>query len=306
MKRKILLLAILSAQLFFSQETISFETSEGYTLGDINGQNGWTVTETSDGMLTNQIVTDEEAKTGNFSFKNANVAEYDSQMFPIFGIEKSFENALDYNETTISYDFMAPQQNGADFEFAVYSVNENTNEFDILTAVGFENRGYIYIYSDVNFSGFLYANQTWNTNQWYNLKVHFTAEKVSYYLDNILIHEADNNAKANINGVNFLHNNFGGDAYYDNIRINDEVLAVTNTNKGKVNIYPNPVKDQLNIQLPENENVSQIEIYNFAGQSVLQSENRKEINLKKLPSGSYMVKVKNTAGKIYTSKIIKE
>lgn len=289
-----------------AQQTISFEASEGYNLGNINGQKGWTVTETSDGFLTNQVVTDEVASSGIYAFKNAFVPEYDDQWFPIFGIEKSFSPALDYKTTTISYDFYATEQQGSDFEFAMYSINQEDNVYDIVTAVGFENRGFIYIYPELNLGGFTYVDDKWEVNKWYNMKVEITENKINYYLDNKLILSVDNTSKVNIDGINFLHNNFGGNAYYDNIKINDEVMAVNDIKKGNIKLYPNPVKDFLKINVPENQIIKEINIYNMAGQKVKTIPSQKEINVENLPKGNYIIDIKTDKNQRFSSKFIKQ
>lgn len=307
MKNLYFMVAALFCTTVSAQSQISFESSEGYVLGDINGQNGWTVTDTSDGPLTNQIITNEVASTGSFSFKNAYVPEYDDQWFPIFGVEKSFSPALDYKNTTISYDFYAPEQNGADFEFAIYSINEDTEEYDILLAVGFENRGLIYIFNEKNFGGFDYANADWSANKWYNMKVEITEDTITYYLNDAVVYTGANTSKAKVNGMNFLHNNYGGSAYYDNIKVNGRKLAVNNVNKGKIAVYPNPVKNNLNFSLPNAQKIAKISIHNLVGQLVLNKElEQNTINLSTLKTGAYIVTVTDTKGVSYSSKFIKE
>lgn len=304
--KKLYVIAIGLVSLYSSaQQTISFEASEGYTLGNINGQNNWTVTETSDGPLTNQVVTDQYSKSGIYSFKNAHVPQYQDQWFPIFGIEKSFSPALDYHNTTISYDFFAPQQGDSDFEFALYSINQEEQVFDTVLAVGFENRGFIYIFPEPNFGGFVYADKEWQTNQWYNLKVEITESTLKFYLDNELILTKPNTAKVNIDGMNFLHNNYGGDGYYDNIKINDEVLAVDHFTKEKMNVFPNPVKDLLKISVHHSEKVKSVSLYTMTGQKISEFANQDQINLNELKPGVYILNVK-TDQSTYSSKIIKE
>lgn len=306
MKNIYFLAAALFCSSISAQTTISFESSEGYALGNINNQNGWTVTQTSDGPLTNQIVTNEVASAGTYSFKNAYVPEYGDQWFPIFGVEKSFFPALDYKNTTISYDFYAPQQGGADFEFALYSINEEEDVFDILLAVGFENRGLIYIYPEKNFGGFTYAEAEWQANQWYNLKVEIKEETIKYFLNGAEIHSGPNTTKVNVNGMNFLHNNFGGSAYYDNIVVNGTNMSTTSVQKGSIKVYPNPVIDVVTIELPQGEKLDGVEIYSLSGQKVVSIPSDKNLNLSKLQSGGYILKAKTIDGKTYTSKIIKK
>lgn len=306
MKKIYFIAATLVCTTIAAQQTISFESAEGYTLGDINTQNGWTVTESSDGPLTNQIVTDEVSKTGTQSFKNAHVPQYSDQWFPIFGAEKSISPPSAYQNTTISYDFYSPSQLGSDFEFALYSINQVTEEYDIVLAVGFENRGFIYIYPELNFGGFSYAEQKWQTNTWYNVRIEIKEETIRFFLDNELMLDAPNNSKVNINGMTLLHNNFGGDAYYDNIKINEAVLAVNSVKKGKMSVYPNPVKDVLHVQLPATEKVATIAVHNLVGQKINAVDSAGEINVQNLKAGTYVITVTDTKGVSYSSKFVKQ
>lgn len=80
--------------------------------------------------------------------------------------------------------------------------------------------------------------------------------------------------------------------------------------KDKIIIYPNPVKDILNIQSNEGLNNVQIRIFDAMGQVVhfnkLNSFNSNEtINVTHLPAGVYMVHIKSDQGTI-TKKIIKK
>ena len=107
--------------------------------------------------------------------------------------------------------------------------------------------------------------------------------------------------------MNFLHNNFGGSAFYDNITINNETLAASDFQKGKLNIYPNPVKNNLNFSLPNAEKIAKIFITNIAGQTILNKEiSQNTMNLENLKPGAYLVTITNTKGISYTSKFIKE
>ena len=306
MKKIYFIAATLVCTTIAAQQTISFESAEGYTLGDINTQNGWTVTESSDGPLTNQIVTDEVAKNGTHSFKNAHVPQYSDQWFPIFGAEKTITPASDFHNTTISYDFYSPTQLGADFEFALYSINQATQEYDIVLALGFENRGFIYIYPELNFGGFTYADQKWQTNTWYNVRIEIKEETIKFFLDNELMLDVPNSGQVNIDGMNFLHNNFGGDAYYDNIKVNEGVLAVNAVKKGKMSVYPNPVKDMLHVQLPATEKVAGIAVHNLVGQKISAVDSAGEINVQNLKAGTFVITVTDTKGVSYSSKFVKQ
>lgn len=71
-------------------------------------------------------------------------------------------------------------------------------------------------------------------------------------------------------------------------------------------LYPNPVKDILNISYIHN--ITDVEIYNLLGQQVLVKRinaNQSKVDMASLPKGTYMVKVKADE-KVKTIKVIKE
>ena len=74
-----------------------------------------------------------------------------------------------------------------------------------------------------------------------------------------------------------------------------------NQNNLEVKLYPNPVRDILNIEI-END-IQSIEIYNIQGQKVL-SSNQKQINVSDLATGMYMVRIQDIDNKIATKKIV--
>jgi len=74
-----------------------------------------------------------------------------------------------------------------------------------------------------------------------------------------------------------------------------------NLNNLEVKLYPNPVRDILNIEI-END-IQSIEIYNIQGQKVL-SSNQKQINVSDLATGMYMVRIQDTENNIATKKVV--
>ncbi|MEG0982866.1 hypothetical protein [Algoriella sp.] len=130
MKKIYTLLFIASTTIIQAQQAYSFETSEGFVLGNLNQQNNWEVSKDGDGkIINNQIVTNELASDGTNSFKNGNQADYKEQWFPIMGATKVFDTPTDYKNFTITFDANVTKRNGADFEFTLYTVNTETDEF---------------------------------------------------------------------------------------------------------------------------------------------------------------------------------
>lgn len=309
MKKIYTLLFIASTTITQAQQTYSFETSEGYVLGNLNQQNNWEVSQAGDGkIVNNQIVTNELASDGTNSFKNGNQADYKEQWFPIMGASKAFDTPIDYKKFTITFDAYVTKRNGADFEFTLYTVNTETDEFYPVAGFGMENRGYLYITKDINY-GFDYADDAkdWPINKWNNFKIEVSENEIKYYLNSKLVYTGNNFTKANINGFTMLHNNYGGDAYYDNFKITTEDLAINTVNQKELKIYPNPIKDYLAVDASFQNQIVSIEIINTLGQVILKENNvTNKIDTDKLQAGVYVTKIILKDGKVINRKIIKK
>jgi hypothetical protein len=102
-----------------------------------------------------------------------------------------------------------------------------------------------------------------------------------------------------------ITNSDGNIAYFTN-----DALSINDTTKESNIIYPNPVVDQLNIQLSEKLNNVNVKIFDQAGQisydKKFNTMNAKQtIDMKTFPAGVYMIYIKSDEGTI-TKKIIKK
>ena len=82
------------------------------------------------------------------------------------------------------------------------------------------------------------------------------------------------------------------------------LLSIEESYQLNIDIFPNPAQNQFTIQLENISELLQVTIYNFLGQEVLSSK-QTTINTSKLISGTYLVEVVTTKGKI-TKKLIIE
>lgn len=298
------LLALSSLFTWAQQQTISFEPSEGYQLGTLHQQNGWTVTEGSSGFIQNQVITNEKASQGSYSFKNAFEPSFSDQFFPIFGAVQIFETPKDFSNFTISYDVLVDAQQGSDFEFTLYTTDEN-DIFVPVAGVGIENRGLIYLIKGENYE-FDYAPLQWTPNVWTNVKIEVGSNEIKYYINNTLQSTIANYTQLNIQGFNMLHNNFGNNAYYDNFVITSNNLSVNPFENSTVSVYPNPASDRISIQSPANDNITNVAIFNLSGQQVMATSQSQNIDINSLSTGTYLVKATNAEGKTITRKISKK
>lgn len=269
----------LATSFVLSQQTISFESNEGFEVGSIHHQNGWTVTEGSDGLITNQSITNETASNGNFSFKNSHEHDFNSQWFPIFGAALEFEQEYSNENFSISYDIKLTELMGADFEFTLFSKDE-WDEYYPVAAVGMEYQGNMYIINNIDYDYDMVEGVTWTTDEWYNIRIEVNPDELKYFFNDELIYTGENYNSAGIAGFNMLHNNYGGSAYYDNFIIETgENLSLNDLNSNEFSIFPNPVKESLNINLNGDESISNIEIFTITGHKINQFKPTKHIQL---------------------------
>jgi len=224
--------------------------------------------------------------------------------YPFFGAAKTFDTPLSYENLIISYSILVTEQLGADFEFTAYAIENE--EFTPVMGIGVENQGQFYAIVSEDYDFAYIENVSWNANEWNNLKAVIFENEIEYYLNDQLIYTGNNFSQLDVSGINMLHNNYGGDAYYDNIILTHEDLSVTAVEKKSLVAYPNPVKDQIHIDFSSQEVIQHIEVISITGQSVLsKSISNASIDLSSLAKGAYILKV-DTDKNTYRKTILKE
>lgn len=91
-----------------------------------------------------------------------------------------------------------------------------------------------------------------------------------------------------------------------NLFIYDSSMATDEMTASEFKIYPNPVKDILNIS--NEKTIEKVEIFDLTGKNLIQKEmnsDKAEINMSSLPAGIYIVKI-HSEGKMQTKKVIKK
>ena len=67
--------------------------------------------------------------------------------------------------------------------------------------------------------------------------------------------------------------------------------------KKKINIYPNPTKDVLQIEVSDNTEIESIELFNLSGKRVKSFNNSdRNLNISDLSSGAYFLRISTTKG----------
>lgn len=313
MNKKLHLLAalgLLSLGNLNAQTTVSFETSEGYTVGDIKGQNGWTVTGNGQGgFISNQVVSTALASQGTQSLKIDKDPAYGGQTNLVMGAFYEFNTPLNSTRYSISADINF-SYNSTDEAAFMMGITGSTN---FLARFIFDWDGSIVVTTiDAgNPAGYTLPGKTWAGNQWYNVKMEVDGTSVKYYINNNLEYTGvvTGNTNEQFKGMRFTHDNYGGGAYIDNIIITD-----LNSSSAKdfeafgYNVYPNPFTDEMNVSLGDKV-IQGIHLTDLNGRIVktfnVSGMNNATLNVSDLASGVYLLNVK-ADGVTATKKVVKK
>lgn len=104
--------------------------------------------------------------------------------------------------------------------------------------------------------------------------------------------------------IAFVNRTYDGfKLYIDDIKVvTEDPLGISENNISKLTIYPNPANDALNIVGIGTD--AEIEVYSISGQHIL-SANSNSINISKLESGKYLLKVTQD-NQVYRELFIKQ
>lgn len=303
MKKIYTLATILVASITFAQKHISFETSEGYTLGNINGQNGWEATRNKNNQpIKNQSISNQQSTDGTNSLKIDVDTTEDLGWFATFGATKTLSQAQDFKNVKVEFDVRLTKKEGSSFDFGSWSTKDG--KLVPVFFFAFNATGIIEVV-DENFYQYTDTGTKWDTNQWYKLRAEINETEIEYFVDNTLIYTGANYSKSKILGFKFLHDNFDGAAFIDNIKINGEDLATYEATASKtLKVYPNPAKDFVTIT--SEEKITTYSIYNTAGQKVKSGTSAQNIDIKSLSTGAYILQATTENGKTLSTKIVKK
>jgi len=310
MKKTLLTLAVAFAfQFGIAQQTFSFETSEGFTLGNINTQNGWVTTATNEAGTTfveNQVISSEDASpnSGTNSFKLTTEGAFPGQENPVVGGFYTFTTPVARAGATFSFDFKIAddfEMEGNDYRFALTGVNNGTAS--VVALVQFNFTGLIRGVD--NASQFVNFETGWVTGQWVNVRMELTATTVTYFVNNVQQGSYNLLTPVDITGMRMVHDNFGGFAYLDNLRVNNEPTASSETFTSKSFKH---FVDANGLNFVSEYELGNVELFNTIGQSVASKNinaNTGNINLNNLSSGVYIARVQATNGQSTSVKFTK-
>ncbi|WP_300673051.1 T9SS type A sorting domain-containing protein [Soonwooa sp.] len=297
--KKVLFSLIATTAVFYSVNAqtskVSFEASEGFSLGELVGQSTTVRTFYADGVGVQEVaeITSENASDGVNSVKILNADdEEDGGIF--------ITNVPSFNKTSVTFDVLVPEFGGSDNFFILFAGEKAMINMD------FNYQGNVKI---GNFTTSQYETKgTYTAGQWTKVRVDidFGAKTLKYFVNNSLIHtQTTTNTGTTIDEMDFYIDNYGSDAYFDNIQVRDTTtLAVADFTKNVMSVYPNPTAEVLNFGI--NEKINTVEIFDANGRLVKTvKDSATSVDVSALPKGNYVVKVATDKAN-YTNKIIKK
>ena len=307
-KITLLFIAFFALSLSINSQTISFEASEGYVLGDINEQNNWEVTQDSDGdFIQNQVITDEASSDGTYSLKIAQETDYPGFTDALIGAFYNYDSPLSTDQSTFSADiYISSEQgmSGLSFLFGLLSPDMRYR-----TYVNFSYEGSMDALVQSADPGRIEKvdlGRTWEPNTWYNIKMELNGPEVKYYFDGELIHEAELASTGSIAQVNFTHDNYEGFVYIDNFKTNEDELSIADFDSKNITHFLNQDSKMLTLK-SHDEAFSNVSIFNALGQSIMDkklSHKTENIDMSSFSNGLYIVRM-TIGNSIKTVKVLK-
>lgn len=255
-----------------AQGTTSFESAQGFTLGNINGQNSWQSTVDSNGIFpTTQTVSDDRASVGTYSLKLQKDVAYSTAFSPFMGAIYNFATPVSTDNMSFSADIFMTQKGGTAKSLLFGLVHFDTpGELRYRTYFNMSYAGY----SDVLVRGTtpgmianLDAGFSWQINTWNTIKIVTNGSNVSFYANGTLLISDLLITDGGVDQIRFVHDNYDGDVYIDNVKI-ESTLSTEDFNTTPMSCFYSKDLDQLVLNSPNNA-FNKVSVYNLMGQTVI-------------------------------------
>lgn len=299
--KKHLLLFCLVANYFIGQgqNQISFESSEGYTLGSIENQNDWIIYyPDEDPNFTPEInVSNLFASDGTQAFRVQTQV-----MVDVMGGAKLISPIQE--STSVTFDVFIDKLDPDDdlgSEIILDLIDEN---YDPFAEINFSFDGTVWGGS----YGYLSEidGVTFNYNQWHQVRYELDYENSNFkiFLDDNLVYSDALDTAYSFAGLDFYMFDINASFNIDNIRIQPlDTMNTTDLKTPKINLYPNPTTDW--VVVDGSQKIQQIDVYDLSGKNIKSIQSSDKINLSELPKGNYVLRIKSDK-QTFTKIVIKK
>jgi len=290
MKKITLVLAALLFGIYISdaQQLISFEASEGFTLGEINGQNGWT---SNPNYTTFINIVDTQSTDGTQSLY---FSADPNGPIPNNSITGTGINGFNFGDITFTADiFVESGLSPSEFNIILQSLSQNA----LTSRVVFFD-GTIILVDSIPNPQFVTAG-TFPLDVWIELKIvhDFTAGTIDYFIDDNLFYTGN---VVNGTGIEemLLFSSFNQTGFYiDNINFTPNTLSSSAFEDAVVEVYPNPATERLFFTSGSNDMIKSVQVFDLAGRAYeVDLNSDRSINVDFLTSGMYILNVETTNG----------
>lgn len=266
-----------------AQSKISFEEEENYYLGSIKTQNGWEIySDVEDDIEIPEIlVTNAQFTDGKNSLK---IETKDSNIF--IGAFKNITASAEKIKVSMDVFVEDIYKNGYGSEIMLTLIDQNDTNLATIN-LAFDNTVWTgsgsYVYE---VEGVTYASNSWLTISY---QIDFENSNINFYLNDTYISSQEIEMGASLTALDVYMFDMGTQFYVDNISIESllETSSISSQQK-KIEIFPNPVSDILNIKTKDD--IKVIEVYDISGKKLITTTD-KVLNVHSLPKGSYVVKI---------------
>lgn len=268
-------------------QNTSFETNEGYTYGEINGQNGWQVIGLFSPMFT---IVDNPSSEGSNSLKLGLETTGFLPSGSVIGPARDISTQVPLNPDTYEV--------SADMYFTSTTATQTEADFYVYGAGGIEGlpssimalaNGFVRI---IELSTLTTAAEIVVPNDVYtNLRVKFDFQnqQTLYYVNNVLAYTGALNL-SKVTGYGF-YTTGKTVCYVDNVKAGTNLLSIADVEQNRFSHFVN--QNKLNITSPST--MSDIEIFNVTGQKVISqvlNSTDGAIEISGLSAGIYLAKLK--------------
>lgn len=308
MKKHLLFGAALFASIFsLTAQTTSFETSEGFILGEINGQNNWSLY--GDTPSANAVVTDDYLTDGDYSLKLVSTNSQPDDLYGVFSPIYTIDGAT-YEITQDVYVDGLDTTNGTNLYLYSFNYDATNEDLTAVSSVIFNYDGGIYAVTGYDDSGdYEYVQLgTFTADTWYNIRTRFNESgTIEYYVNDVAITTISAYEGTTVNLLGFLYDDWATSYNIDNV-ILSTTLDVNSVNSPSFSVYPNPANEILNINSFDNAFINGYEIMDYNGRVVKSAEVDNvldlQINIADLSDGMYIMKVSSDKGDV-VKKVVK-
>ena len=313
--KKTLLLASLLFGIYTTvsaQQTISFETTEDYTLGVINNQNGWLVTDNNNAEgpgVANVVVSDglENYEGNALKFVSTN-----GDGFAIVASKNITPGADIFSITQKIYAAGRDADNGSDI--TLLTTDTQGDETFLTSGIKFDYEGKIQVLSSYHssiFDEYYYTpRSTFEANTWYDVKMTFniTAGTVEYFINDHSIFSSAFVRGTAVDAIAYEYDALTISYFIDDIIVSTPTTGIDTPQAVKFTVSPNPATDVVSIANSQDALVNSITITDINGRTI-KTNNFEEtaiaqVNISDLSAGIYILTISSDKGTT-TKKIVK-